>query len=107
MPQNKDHRDSPNTTTFADFVQHVDYSLMASLRADTEATEDGDDHHPREVFSGHYVPVTPTPLPGPTYVAHSGALFDELGLDQTLTQDDGFRRLFSGDIGVAEAPMRP
>ncbi len=59
------------------------------------------------MFSGHYVPVAPTPLPDPEYVVHSQALFSELGLSEALAHDDQFRRLFSGDISVAIGPMRP
>ncbi|MCT0206503.1 YdiU family protein [Synechococcus sp. CS-1332] len=95
------------TTTFAVFAQRADYSLLDSLRADPQATSDGHDHQPRQVFSGHYVPVTPTPLPAPEVVAHSSTLFDELGLGEALVHDDQFRRLFSGDISVATEPMRP
>ena len=95
------------TTTFPAFAQRADYSLLASLQADPQATEDGCDHRPRQVFSGHYVPVTPTPLPAPVYLAHSPSLFQELGLSDALAHDEEFRRLFSGDISVARAPMRP
>jgi uncharacterized protein YdiU (UPF0061 family) len=95
------------TATFADFAQRADYSLLDSLRSDPQATADGHDHRPRQVFSGHYVPVTPTPIPDPQYVAHSPALFHELGLSEELAHDDHFRRLFSGDISVAQGPMRP
>lgn len=94
-------------TTFAQFAQRADYSLLESLRADPQATADGRDHRPRQVFSGHYVPVTPTPLPAPEYVAHSQTLFEELGLSEALAHDDDFIRLFSGDISVAQPPMRP
>jgi uncharacterized protein YdiU (UPF0061 family) len=59
------------------------------------------------VSSGHYVPVTPKPLPEPEYVAHSAALFRELGLSEGLARDARFLRLFSGDISVAREPMRP
>ena len=99
--------DSPTTTTFAAFAQRADYSLMESLQADPQATCDGHDHRPRQVFSGHYVPVTPTPIPAPEYVAHSRTLFRELGLSEELAHDEQFRRLFSGDISVAQEPMRP
>ena len=95
------------TATFADFAQRADYSLLDSLRSDPQATADGHDHRPRQVFSGHYVPVTPTPIPAPEYVAHSTALFHDLGLSEELAHDDHFRRLFSGDISAAQAPMRP
>ena len=96
----------PDVKTFDEFVQQVDYSLMEHLHADPEATEDGDDHRPREVFSGHYVPVTPTPLGAPEYVAHSHAFFRELGLHDDLAHDEAFTKLFSGDISVAHEPMR-
>ncbi len=95
------------TATFAEFAQRADYSLLDSLQADPQATGDGHDHQPRQVFSGHYVPVTPTPLPEPEVVAHSRALFHELGLGDELAHDDDFLRLFSGDITVAQGPMRP
>ncbi|MCP9800246.1 YdiU family protein [Synechococcus sp. RedBA-s] len=80
---------------------------MDSLHADPQATGDGHDHRPRQVFSGHYVPVTPTAIPEPEVVAHSRTLFNELGLSDALAHDDQFRRLFSGDITVAQEPMRP
>ena len=94
-------------TTFGGFAQRASYSLMDSLQADPQATADGQDHKPRQVFSGHYVPVTPTALPGPEYVAHSATLFQELGLSEELAHDGDFLRLFSGDISVAREPMRP
>ena len=95
------------TTTFAAFAQRADYSLLESLQADPQATGDGHDHRPRQVFSGHYVPVTPTPIPAPELVAHSSTLFNQLGLGEALAHDDDFLRLFSGDISVAREPMRP
>tara|TARA_Y100001968_G_scaffold200795_1_gene184369 strand:- start:463 stop:2157 length:1695 start_codon:yes stop_codon:yes gene_type:complete len=97
----------PITRTFSEFAKQADYSFMDSLKPDPQATDDGDDHLTREVFSGHYVPVTPTAIPKPEYVAHSKTLFNELGLSQELALDELFRRLFSGDISVAKMPMRP
>ena len=97
---------SPITKTFSEFAKHVDYSLMDSLKADPQSTDDGDDHLTREVYSGHYVPVTPTAIPKPEYVTHSKKFFDELGLSQELPLNEPFRRLFSGDISVAKTPMR-
>ena len=94
------------TSTFAEFAEQADYSLLDALQADPQARADGQDHRPREVFSGHYVPVTPTPIPEPEYVAHSSTLFHDLGLSEALAHDEQFRRLFSGDISVAREPMR-
>ena len=95
------------TTSFAEFSQQADYSLMKSLRADPQASSDGDDHVPRQVYSGHYVPVTPTAIPEAEYLAHSRELFKELGLSDALAQEDQFQRLFSGDSRVATGGMRP
>ncbi|AKG20461.1 protein adenylyltransferase SelO [Calothrix sp. 336/3] len=94
-------------TTFDEFVQLADYSLMNTLNADPDATVDGDDRRPRQVFSGHFVPVTPTPLAEPEYVTHSSTFFKELGLSDELAFNEKFRHLFSGDISVAHEPMRP
>ena len=55
--------------SFAEFAQRADYSLLEALQPDPQATVDGHDHRPRQVFSGHYVPVTPKPLPVPAYLA--------------------------------------
>jgi uncharacterized protein YdiU (UPF0061 family) len=96
-----------SATTFEQFAQRADYSLLESLRPDPDATLDGNDHRARQVFSGHYVPVTPTPLPQPEYVAHSSGLFAELGLSDALAHDEAFRRLFSGDSTAASGAMRP
>jgi uncharacterized protein YdiU (UPF0061 family) len=105
MPKTETHSNSADTKTFSDFVARTDYSLMTSLNADPQSTDDGNDHQPRQVRSGHYVPVRPTPIPNPQYVAHSSAFFKELGLRDTLVHDEAFTRLFSGDISVATAPM--
>ena len=94
-------------STFPDFAAHADYSLLEALRPDPDATDDGIDHRPRPVFSGHYVPVRPTPIPQSQYVAHSQSLFEELGLNDELARDPAFQKLFSGDISVATDAMRP
>ncbi|WP_086933878.1 protein adenylyltransferase SelO [Agarilytica rhodophyticola] len=93
-------------TTFDDFVQLADYSLMDSLNPDPDAKNDGDEHRARQVFSGHFVPVTPTPLTKPEYLTHSSSFFNELGFSDELALNDEFRRIFSGDISAARAPMR-
>jgi uncharacterized protein YdiU (UPF0061 family) len=93
-------------STFDEFVRSADYSFMDTLNADPDATGDGDDHRARQVFSGHFVPVTPTPLPKPEYVTHSSTFFHELGLSDELVNDAKFCRVFSGDISAAQGPMR-
>lgn len=97
---------SERIKTFDEFVRAVDYSLMDNLNADPESTEEGIDHRARQVFSGHFVPVKPTPLPDADYVAHSHTLFKDLGLSDELALDEHFQRLFSGDMSVTDKPIR-
>ena len=78
------------TENFTEFSQLSDYSFMNCLKADPESTKDGNDHKPRSVYSGHYVPVLPTPIPEPEYISHSKKLFKELGLSSDLTRDKNF-----------------
>ena len=94
-------------TNIAQLAQLVDYSLLDFLTADPEATESGDDYNPREVFSGHYVPVKPTPLADAEYIAHSQTLFAELAFDDSLAQEPDFVRMFSGDLSQLPQAMSP
>jgi uncharacterized protein YdiU (UPF0061 family) len=82
------------------------YSYMDTLTADPDATSNGVDHYPRQVFSGHYVPVSPTPLENPEYVTHSKNLFRELGFADSMAQSNDFLRMFSGDLKNVPNPMR-
>lgn len=93
--------------TISDLAKYVDYSFLNSLVADPQAQDDGNEHNPRQVFSGHYVPVTPTPIGNPTYVAHSHTLFEELGFDNSLAHTPEFMRLFSGDMSSLPSEIKP
>lgn len=59
------NKTSAMVETLYDLAALADYSLMDTLSSDPEATSDGVDHAPRQVFSGHYVPVNPTPIKDP------------------------------------------
>ncbi|GEA61087.1 protein adenylyltransferase SelO family protein [Vibrio comitans] len=89
-----------------DLAEVASYSLLDNLTPDPEATPDGIDHYPRQVFSGHYVPVKPTPIADPVYVGHSHEFFKELGLDDSLAIAPDFGRFFSGNMDHLPAPMR-
>ncbi len=104
--QNATDKTAATISTLADLAQCADYSLMDSLNRDPEAKEDGVDHASRQVFSGHYVPVKPTPIKDPEYVAHSKVFFQELGLADSLAESDAFMRVFSGDLSQVPKPMR-
>jgi uncharacterized protein YdiU (UPF0061 family) len=92
--------------TLDDLAKLVDYSLMDTLNRDPDAKEDGVDHSSRQVFSGHYVPVNPTPIQDPEYIAHSSILFRELGFADSLATSDAFMRMFSGDLSELPKPMQ-
>ncbi|TCV72454.1 MULTISPECIES: protein adenylyltransferase SelO [Methylomonas] len=79
---------------------------MDTLNCDPDATKNGDDHAPRQVFTGHYVPVKPTPIIDPEYVAHSKNFFSELGFADSMAESSDFVRMFSGDISQVPEPMR-
>jgi uncharacterized protein YdiU (UPF0061 family) len=89
-----------------DLAPLADYSLMNTLRADPDATADGVDHDPRQVFRGHYVPVNPTPIETPVYIAHSERFFDELGFCHTLATSDAFMKMFTGDTSQLPEKLR-
>ncbi len=96
---------SVTVQTLNDLAQLADYSLMNALNRDPDASQDGVDYAPREVFSGHYVPVKPTPIEDPVYIAHSKNFFNELGFSDSLAQSDDFVRMFSGDMSQVPKPM--
>jgi len=89
-----------------DLAALADYSLMDTLTPDPDATADGVDHAPRQVFSGHYVPVNPTPIETPVYIAHSETFFRELGFSDALATSEDFMRMFSGDSSQLPEPLR-
>ncbi|MGF1736572.1 protein adenylyltransferase SelO [Photobacterium satsumensis] len=95
-----------NIFTLNEFAKVSDYSFLDTLNPDPDATEDGVDFFPRQVFSGHYVPVKPSPIADPIYVSHGHQFFKELGLDDSLAFTDEFAKLFSGDIAEVPEPMR-
>lgn len=100
--------DTNKTTikTLHDLAHLANYSLLDTLTPDPNATTDGVDHNPREVFSGHYVPVNPTPIQDPHYIAHSQTFFGELGFDDSMAHNEDFIRMFSGDLSDVPQPLR-
>ena len=97
---------SPTITTLDDLAKLANYSLMDTLNCDPDAKADGVDHAPRQVFTGHYVPINPAPIKDPEYVVHSKNFFRELGFADSMAQSADFVRMFSGDISHVPKPMR-
>ncbi|MAO15247.1 protein adenylyltransferase SelO [Marinobacter sp.] len=106
MPKRMPRDTTPMITNLNDLAALADYSLVETLNCDPEGKANGDDHAPRQVFSGHYVLVSPTPIGNPEYVAHGKSLFRELGIADTLAQSEDFVRMFSGDLTQVPEPMR-
>jgi uncharacterized protein YdiU (UPF0061 family) len=106
MTQRHPKHSIPTVATIDDLAKLADYSLMDTLSCDPDSKEDGDDHMPRQVFSGHYVPVSPTPIENPEYVTHSKDFFRELGFADALAQSPDFISLFSGDLTNVPESLR-
>jgi uncharacterized protein YdiU (UPF0061 family) len=103
---NNTEQNTNTIKTLNDLATLADYSLMDTLNSDPEARENGVDHVSREVFSGHYVPVNPTPIENPEYITHSKNFFAELGFSDSLVETDDFVRMFSGDLSEVPAPLK-
>ena len=102
---NNTKQNTPTIKTLNDLAPFANYSLMDTLTSDPNATQDGTDHNPRQVFSGHFVPVNPTPIDEPVYITHSKNLFKELGFDDSLVHSPDFMAMFSGDTSNLPKPM--
>ncbi len=98
--------EGPIVETLSDLASLADYSLMDTLNGDPDADPMGANHTPRQVYSGHYVPVNPTPIESPDYVTHSTIFFRELGFADSLAQSADFVNMFSGDLSIVPEPMR-
>jgi len=92
--------------TLHDLAKLASYSLMDKLNSDPDSKENAIDYLPRQVFSGHYVPVKPTPMEAPIYITHSKNFFDELGFCNSLATSEDFIRMFSGDTSQLPEPLR-
>jgi uncharacterized protein YdiU (UPF0061 family) len=97
---------SPTIATLDDLAALASYSLVDTLNCDPDAKANGEDYAPRQVFTGHYVPVNPTPIQDPEYVAHSKNFFHELGFANSMAELADFVRLFSGDTSQLPESMR-
>jgi uncharacterized protein YdiU (UPF0061 family) len=96
----------PIVETLDDLAKLANYSLMDTLNCDPDAKLNGIDYLPRQVFTGHYVPVNPTPIKNPEYITHSKDFFRELGFADSMATSADFVRMFSGDISDVPEPMR-
>ena len=103
--------DSPAPHAFTTFLRYADYSLLRCLSADPEQARHAPNKTVRQVKSGHYVEVLPTPLPNPHYVIHSQLFFRELNLSERAAREGSFMQFFTGDpmaaVAAANADVAP
>ncbi|CAC9604297.1 Selenoprotein O and cysteine-containing homologs [Bathymodiolus heckerae thiotrophic gill symbiont] len=100
------NKPSPTIKTLDDLAKLADYSFVNTLNCDPDTKINGVDHDPRQVFTGHYTLVNPTPIKNPEYITHSKDFFNELGFNDSLAQSDNFIRLFSGDTSHLPKSIR-
>lgn len=77
-------------------TSRVDNSLLHDLSPDPRQRMNTPNKQAREVRSGHYVQVLPTPLPDPEIVACSAPMLHRLGLDEDICTTSPFIKAFSG-----------
>ena len=106
MTNTPDLKTSATVATLDDLAKLASYSLVDTLNCDPDAKANGVDHAPRQVFTGHFVPVNPTPIQDSEYVAHSQTFFHELGFADSMAHSADFMRMFSGDLSRVPEPMR-
>ena len=78
-------------------AKNADHSWLQQLNKDPETDRHAPNKESRQVRSGHYVRVLPTPLPKPKYIIHSKAMAETLGISEADVQSERFIRFFSGD----------
>ena len=92
-------------SSFDNFLECYSPSLLESLTPDPESKTKFPNRISREVFSGHYVLVDPTPIPRPRLVATSPVLLRQLGIEpEDVARDERFLRIFSADGPRVAAP---
>jgi len=78
----------------------ADHSWLAQLTADPETARFAPNRSSRQVKSGHYVRVAPSPLTAPRLVIHSPAMAASLGITEEDVASPAFSAFFSGDAAV-------
>eukprot|EP00457_Paulinella_chromatophora_P001889 gb/GEZN01001891.1/.p1 GENE.gb/GEZN01001891.1/~~gb/GEZN01001891.1/.p1 ORF type:complete len:743 (+),score=117.51 gb/GEZN01001891.1/:38-2230(+) len=87
--------------SLASLEAHASHSWLEQLNPDPATSQNIPNRSSRQVRSGHYVEVKPTPLLNPELVAVSREMAQELGLSEAGTQASDFVRFFSGDTSLA------
>eukprot|EP00927_Polykrikos_kofoidii_P020465 TRINITY_DN19711_c0_g1_i1.p1 TRINITY_DN19711_c0_g1~~TRINITY_DN19711_c0_g1_i1.p1 ORF type:complete len:582 (-),score=109.03 TRINITY_DN19711_c0_g1_i1:204-1949(-) len=78
-------------------ARHADHSWLQKLVPDPETEKYAPNKESRQVRSGHYVRVNPTPLPQPRLVIHSQKMAKALDISEDEVSSGAFVGFFSGD----------
>lgn len=89
--------DARVSLSFPEFLRCADYSLLRELTPDPDQARNTPNKAMRQVKSGHYVEVFPTPLPAPRYVIHSESFFRVLSISNIAASEPLFMQFFTGD----------
>src|SRR5438876_34254 len=79
------------------FSLYNDNSWLSQLLPDSETEKYKPNKKSREVLSGHYIIVKPTPLPNPFLISYSDILMEELGLSNKIMKSDEMIKFLSGN----------
>jgi uncharacterized protein YdiU (UPF0061 family) len=89
-----DFADGPSVASLG---ARADHSWIRHLTPDPETERYAPNRSSREVKSGHYVLVKPTPLRNPRTVLYSKEMLQNLGIDEADVGSERFAAFFSGD----------
>lgn len=78
-------------------ARQTDQSWLQQLSPDPETEIHAPNKSPRQVTSGHYVEVLPSPLPDPELVVYSAEVAEMLEISPEEIETDAFKAFFSGD----------
>ena len=85
-------------STFDKFLSLYSPSFIQALNKDPESDRQTPNKRTREVLSGHYVLVEPTPIPKPKLIATSPDLLADLGIKRDdIIRDERFLHIFSAN----------
>eukprot|EP00930_Biecheleria_cincta_P000109 TRINITY_DN10022_c1_g1_i1.p1 TRINITY_DN10022_c1_g1~~TRINITY_DN10022_c1_g1_i1.p1 ORF type:complete len:665 (-),score=65.53 TRINITY_DN10022_c1_g1_i1:198-2162(-) len=89
--------------TLSSLGEQADPSWLRQLSPDPETDTYAPNKECRQVRSGHYVRVEPTPLQQPELIIHSPAVAEILGISKDVVDSDDFTAFFSGDQSRLES----
>ena len=97
VSENADENEKDERDLIPQFISWANESWINHLNPDPEEAIHRPNKISREVLSGHYVLVDPTPLPDPLLMAYTSEVGEMIGLNDKSMQSEAFIKYFSGD----------